>query len=352
MSVNISPSGASVTLSETLGNTHKWLSGVEWLANGNSITITSQCNNLAAKTYRNTNILKIEWGEFGKDDEWFNAANVFSSLPPNKLTVANINTAQTPISNFLIGGNNYVSENDNAKLTVRYFDPHDAESSIISGNYNMRIDTYALDVGSDSLIENFTGEDYRFSKNDVDTYLNNNNVLVSSGSWNSQTNITNQVGGEYSLQVAYKKLIYPNKNYVSTVPVGPNYSSLTNTRTYYRLFEGTGPFNGGTITFEGLSDALSEIISKNNIEVYLHLPGVSVYHYGGGFENGSLFQDLGIYQNFPGGCLAYSGGSGESVNFSFNDISSALSNYKCFIKIKIKNTNVSINKITFSPIYA
>ncbi len=350
MGINISPNGALVTLSETLGNTHKWLSGIQWLTNGNSITIASQCNNLATKTYRNTDILKIEWSEFGKDDEWFDANNVFSSLPPNKLTLANINTAQNPISNFLIGGNNYVS--DNAKLTVRYFDPHGAESSVISSDYNMRIDTYGLDNGTDSLTENFTGEDYRFSKNDVDNYLNDNNVLVNSGTWNSQNDITNQVDGEYSLQVAYKKLIYPNKNYISTVPVGPNYSSLSNDRTYYRLFEGIGPFNGGTIIFEGLSNALDEIINKNNIEVYLHLPGVSVYHYGGGFENANIFQDLGIYQNFSGGCLAYSGGSGESVNFSFNDITSALSNYKCFIKIKIKNTNVSINKITFSPIYA
>ena len=87
-------------------------------------------------------------------------------------------------------------------------------------------------------------------------------------------------------------------------------------------------------------------------EVFLHFPGVNTYHFGGGFENGGIFQDLGVYQNFPGGCLAYTGGSGESVDFSFNTISSALSNYKCIMKIKIKNTNVSINKITFSPTYA
>lgn len=351
MGNNISPNNATVTLSETLGNTNKWLSGVKWLTSGNSINITSQCSNLSTKTYRNTNILKIEWEEFGKDAEWFNANNVFTTLPPTKLSAANINTSISPINNFLIGSNDYVSGNDNAKLTLRYFDPHNAESSVISGNYNFRIDTYSLGEGSDSLIENFTGEGYRFSKNVVDTYLNDNNVALNNGNWNSQTDITNQVNGEYSLQVAYKKLIYPSKNYTATKPIGPNYSSLTNNRTYYRLFQGNAPFNGGTITFEGLNNALSEVISKNNIEVYLHLPGVSVYHYGGGFENGNVFQDLGIYQNFPGGCLAYSGGSGQSINFSFNDISSDLSKYKCFIKIKIKNTNVSINKITFSPLY-
>jgi hypothetical protein len=352
MGINIVPSGATVSLSETLGNTHKVLSGVEWLTSGNSITIASACNNLAMKSYRNSNILKIEWSEFGKDDEFFAANRVFSSIPPNKSSVANINTSLVPIPNFSIGGNGYVSENDNAKLTVRYFDPHDSESSIVSSNYNMRIDTYTINNGSDSLIENFTGEDYRFTKTVIDSNLSNSSVNILGGSWVSSTNITNQVGGEYSLQVAYKKLIYPNKDYSSTIPIGPDYSSLTNDRTYYRLFEGIAPFNGGTITFEGLENALDEIISKDNIEVYLHLPGVSSYHFGGGFENGNIFQDLGIYQNVPGGCLAYTGGSGESVDFSFNTDSSASSNYKCFIKIKIKNTNVSINKITFSPTYA
>lgn len=352
MGVNTVPNSAVVTLSETPGNIHKALSGVEWLAQGNSINIASQCSNLATKSYRNTDILKIEWGEFGKDDEWFDAENVFASLPPNKLDGANINTAVSPINAFTIGGNNYITEDDNAKLMVRYYDPHGAESNDLSPDYNMRIDTYISDIGSSALVENFTGEQYRFTQGDVNSNLYNNNVALNDGSWNSMWDIAPTIDGELSLQVAYKKLIYPYKNYTSTIPIGPNYSGLSGIRVYNRLFEGIGPFNGGTITFHGLANAIDEIKDKSNIEVYLHLPGVTSYHFGGGFENGGIFQDLGVYQNFPGGCLAYTGGSGESVDFSFNTISSTLSNYKCFIKIKIKNTNVSINKITFSPTYA
>jgi hypothetical protein len=346
MGSNISPSGAAVTLSEVGGNPNKYLSGIKWLTRNDVMNIITSCNNVAMKTYLNSNALKIEWGEFGKNDTFLNASNIFSLNPPNKATVANYN------NNFSIGTNNYTSENDNAKLRVRYFDPHGLESNVYSADYNMRIDTFSPGYGSDSLIENFTGEGYRFTKTNVDANLSNNGVIIGNGGWNSTTSIIGLVGGDYSLQFAHKKLLYPYRSYVSTIPVGLNYSGLTENRTFYRLFQGTGPYNGGTITFEGLSNAKNEIINKSNIEVYLHLPGITSYQYGGGFENGSIFQDLGIYQNQPGGCLAYTGGSGSNVDFSFNSNSSILSNYKCFIKIKIKNINVLISKITFSPTYA
>jgi hypothetical protein len=331
-------------LEENLGNFYKNLSGINWLTIGNSIHVESSCVDLAKKTYLNINIAKLELEEFGQDDLWLDAVDIFNNNPPNKLDIANIDTS------FLIGSNECIE--NNAKLTVKYFDPHNTEVNDISSDYNMRVDSYNIDSGSSSLIENFTGEGYRFKKSIVDANLNDNTVSVDEGGWNSSADIITAIDGDLSLQVANKNLIYPSMDYSSTIPTSLNYSTCTGTRTYYRLFEGIGPYNGGTIIFEGLDNAKDEIIDKSNIEIYLHLPGIAAYHFGGGFENNSIFQDLGIYQNNPGGCLAFTGGSDNSVDFSFNSISSAASNYKCFIKIKIKNINVSINKITFMPTYA
>jgi len=353
MGSNISPSGAVVNVTEAGGNTYKALSGISWLTVGDVMNIASTCNNVAMKTYRDTNTLRVDWSEFGRSVEWFDADTVFSGTP-NKATIADISAGTSPLAQFALGSTGVVSANDNARASVRYYDPHgvydEDESSYATDKF--RVDTFAPLYNTTALIEEFSGENYRFTKNAVDSFLNNSGVTLGNADWNSALDITPAVGGELSLQVAYNNLIYPNRNYVGTVPNGNNYSGLTGVRTYYRLLEGTGPYNGGTITFHGLSNALSEIQGKTNIEVYLHLPGVATYQFGGGFENGSIFQDLGIFQNNPGGCLAFTGGSGENVDFSFGTISSALSNYKCFIKIKVKNTSVTLNRITFSPTYA
>jgi hypothetical protein len=353
MGSNISPSGAIVNVTEAGGNTYKALSGISWLTVADVMNITSSCNNVAMKTYRDLNTLMIDWTEFGRSIEWFDADTVFNGTP-NKATVANIATSASPLTQFALGSTGVVSSNDNARVSARYYDPHgvydEDESSYVVDKF--RVDTYAPTYNTTALIEEFSGETYRFTSNAVDTYLYNNGVVLGDADWNSALDITPAVGGKLSLQVAYNSLIYPNRNYVGTVPNGNNYSALTGDRYYYRLFEGTGPYNGGTITFHGLSGALSEIQSGTDIEVYLHLPGVAVYQFGGGFENGNIFQDLGIFQSNPGGCLAFTGGSGESVDFSFGTISSSSSNYKCFILVKIKNTNVTLNRITFSPTYA
>lgn len=353
MGANVSPSNAMVNISEANGNTHKWLSGVPWLTRDNVMNIQSTCENVANKSYRNVNALRIVWSEFGRSDQWFGANYIFNGIP-NKNSLANINNSSTPINQFALGANQVVSANDNAKVSVTYYDPHGANAAANS-NFNVdkfRVDTYLPEDGTTDLIENFSGETYRFTKNGVDSFLFNKNVEKVNADWNSTSNIANSVGGELSLQVGYNNLIYPSRNYVSTKPSGPNYSGLAGTRTYYRLFKAAGPFNGGRITFEGLSNALNEIRNKSNIEVYLHLPGVTTYQFGGGYENGNIFQDLGIFQSSAGGCLASTGGSGNYVDFSFGTTSSNLSNYKCFIKIKIKNTNVTINRVTFSPTLA
>lgn len=353
MGSNINPSNAIINISEASGNIHKWLSGVPWLTKDNIMNIQSTCGNVANKSYRDSNILQILWSEFGRSNQWFGANTIFKGIP-NKNTVADINNSDSPLNQFAIGSTPVVSVNDNAKVSVFYYDPHGSNASAIS-NYTVdrfRVDTYDPENGTTDLVENFSGETYRFTKNVVDSFLFNKNVEKSNVDWNSTLNIASAVGGELSLQIGYNNLIYPTKNYVGTQPSGPNYAGLAGVRTYYRLFKGTGPFNGGRIIFEGLSNALNEVRNKTNIEVYLHLPGVTTYQFGGGFENGNIFQDLGIFQNVPGGCLANTGGSGNYIDFSFGTISSSLSNFKCFIKVKIKNSNVTLNRITFSPTYA
>lgn len=353
MGSNISPSNAMVSISEANGNTHKWLSGVPWLTRDNVMNINSSCENVANKSYRNINTLRIIWSEFGRSDQWFGSNYVFNGIP-NKASIANINNSSSPINQFALGGNSIVSGNDNAKVSVTYYDPSGA-SAAANSSYTVdkfRVDTFLPEDGTTYLIENFSGETFRFTKNSIDSFLYNKDVEKTNVDWNSTLNIANTVGGELSLQVGYNNLIYPTKNYTITKPTGPNYSGLAGTRTYYRLFKANGPFNGGRITFEGLSNALSEVSSKSNIEVYLHLPGVTTYQFGGGYENGNIFQDLGTFQSTAGGCLASTGGSGNYVDFSFGTTSSNLSNYKCFIKIKVKNTNVALNRVIFSPTLA
>jgi hypothetical protein len=240
-----------------------------------------------------------------------------------------------------VGGANFRDLDARATMTVRNVFTSSTSSNSAAGTF--RIDTYNSASTTDT-VEPFDVETRRLVgiENFNDTGIDETDSL-----WDSTVSILTLSGTQHAV-VYNGTLAYPTINNASGFKPtgGPDYSGATGDCTFYRVFESTGAFSNGTITFSGWSNAKTTI-EGSTVDVYLRLPNCTDYSNG----NTDVWQDLGVdQQTFGGDGCQGSGSTGSVVGFSFGTTSSSSYGNRIIMKIVMKNSGVTaLTGITFSP---
>jgi hypothetical protein len=316
----------------------KYLSGVPYYSSGTTFNVSLTHSTTIFDRGYVTNPLTLNLSQF-------NAANQTPTLTDAQpaglgLTtpLAITDTIGTYNGSLTIGTGNFRDMDARGTATFR-----DVFGSATSGNSvagTFRIDTYGTTATASQ--ENFDDEVWRFLGTEDFT---NTSITSTNSSWNSSTDVTGL--SEPGLVVYNGTLKYPTINHSTFLPAGPNYSGKSGDFVYYRVFEATGAFTSGSITFSGWSNALS-VVQSSNVEVYLRYPNCSDY---GNGNNGDVWQNLSVDETTYGGngCLG-AGSSGSSVAFSFGATSSNSYGNRIVMKVVFKNSSVTaLTGITFNP---
>lgn len=239
-----------------------------------------------------------------------------------------------------VGSSNYRDLDARATITIWNVFTNSTSSNSAAGTF--RIDTWD-GTGTSDTVEPFNTETRRMLGDEDFTDIT---VDETDSNFNSATSIITTSGC-----VVYNgTLKYPTLNHSTFLPAGPNYSSASGDFTFYRVFEATGAFLNGTFTFNGWSNAKTEVEGVN-VDVHLRFPNCTDY---GNGNTGDVWQDCAVASSVYGGdgCQG-SGSTGAVLGIDFydlNEVSSSTYGNRLIMRITMKNNSATtLTGITFSP---
>jgi len=320
------------TIVEATSST-RYLSGVPYYDSGSTFTISgSNSDSLFEEGYPSTPA-RFNVSEFNESNITLTYPDFGLSTPLDITDDLSAGASKT----ITVGASNHRDLDARATMTLWNVFASAVSSNSAAGTF--RIDT--TDNSSDSdTVEPFNTEERRMLGNEDFTDIT---VDETDSNWVSSTSIITTSGC-----VVYNgTLKYPGIDHSAFLPAGPDYSSASGDFTYYRVFEATGAFTNGTITFSGWSNAKTEV-EGSNVDVYLRLPNCTDY---GNGNNGDVWQDLAVdQQTFGGDGCQGSGSTGSVLGFSFGSTSSSSYGNRIVMKIVMHNSSATtLTGITFSP---
>ena len=230
-----------------------------------------------------------------------------------------------------------------ARITCDPQDPYGVYSAVNSPSHNIMVDTYHNP--SDDLHEYFNDESYRLTSD----YNKDHTPSSASGeaNWDSTISlVTGGTGYNDGLQVGIDcntnqpALFYPTRDYTSSDPSGPNYSGLSGTRYYLRLFQDNISHTNGHIRITGPS---RPDIENGVVKVELCVP-VNGAHVSDDPTTGTGWLDLSQLYNsatFHGddgdGCRV-AGGSGDEYYFTLGTFSTSYANNCLLVRVSFDET--------------
>jgi len=171
-------------------------------------------------------------------------------------------------------------------------------------------------LASSNIVENFHDETYRITSA---SYNTQNSVTVDAAAWNSQAHMTgSNVDGHQDGLLFYNQRLYspvdddiPNNGNFSTLlnvqPGQPNYSTLTGTRTFYRVLtnsSGVNTSNFKIVTTKNSTTFNNSTLAASNAHFFIKVPGTTGW--------------MDISQNFVYGQTQ--NGNGALVQGASNDV--------------------------------
>jgi hypothetical protein len=317
--------------------TTRYLSGVPYYTTGSVFDISITHNTAIFNRGYVSNPLTLNLSEFNASNQTPTLTNLGLADPMDvEDTIGTYDSATVTV-----GAGNF--RDMDVRGTATFRGPFGTANSASSAAGTFRIDSYGQTSDGDT--ENFDDEVWRFDGTEDFT---DTSIDSTDSTWDSTNNVLTTSGIEDGLVVYNGTLKYPTLNHSSGfLPAGPDYSSASGDKVYYRVFTASGAFTNGSITFSGWSNALS-VVQGSNVEVYLRYPNCTDY---GNGNNGSVWQDLSVDQTTYGGdgCLG-TGSSGSSVAFSFGTTSSVTYGNRIIMKLVFKNSSATaLTGISFNP---
>lgn len=289
---------ANETLTPTMQGS-KYLSGVQYFRSA-SVVYNADVSNVYKFTYPTGNVLS------------FNQSNLLAasaqSLPSigvseNNTKVLRITASSNNSSNTMFG--------TSFERSINLTHPFKTNLSTAGTAAASGALIYNVDTANTNILENYSLEDFRITSGSYNVQAN---VTSSNATWNSKHHMTGggAAGHTDGLMFYNGQLVSPintshagitNGNFSSLVngPSGnPDYSSTSDTRTFYRKIQNTsgGQIRDLKITSTKTTRINNSALTTNNVNFYVKIPGTSGW--------------MDISQNFAYGSIA--DGDGALIN--------------------------------------
>lgn len=334
------PALSGLTVTAATPTTGRYLSGIQYYALNDTVTLSVSGAGLFNNVYVYTNPISYVG----------NVAIAAGNVPVNDSAVSGLSSPPAVGDTLTLTDKTItysVSNNctKDFRMTLTPRDPYGTYTTSQSSSQNILVSTFADGSSglSDTGVEYFSDEYYRLPL----SFDFTSTSAAYTNQWTSSSALSTGNAQCYIISDNLHGLVYPTTNFTSgykpTQGGGTNYSSFSGDQKYTRCFISPNSKTNASLVLNGVAAGVG-VLGASDINVEIKLPTQTAW-----LDCAKAYNVSDGVGTDGNGCLngtiSYTGGN-ATINVTFGGKATFDSNNRMYVRVTLRNTNRTISRFT------